>query len=138
MPIIPADPANSASGRDDLPDPLRSLPSQTRVSTAQSSARPSHPEASAVACGGAPSTERIIALLRGMSMIPSAKVTVRTGPLCAGAWQYTVIVVAGREPLQVLTRGVPEALTLVTAGTDVCIPVVRASAPAGILTLTHC
>jgi hypothetical protein len=138
LPIADPATASGASSRDVLPDPLRSLPPLTRVPTVSSPARPSYPEVSAVACAGYPSAERIISLLRGASMISSTRVTVRTGPLCAGSWQYTVIAVAGREPLQVLTKGVPESLTLVTAGTDVCTPEVRAAAPAGILTLTHC
>jgi hypothetical protein len=69
-------------------------------------------------------------------MLPrDVRVTVRTGPLCAGDWQYTVLAVTGHEELQVVTRGKPTELELVTAGTDVCGVEVRAAAPPGIRTL---
>jgi hypothetical protein len=61
-----------------------------------------------------------------------------TGPLCAGSWQYTVMNVPGREALQVVTRGSGGALTVVTAGTYVCIPEVVGAAPAGIVSAAHC
>ncbi|HKT02472.1 MAG TPA: hypothetical protein VJT31_23335, partial [Rugosimonospora sp.] len=103
------------------------------------SAPPSFAEASAVACGGYPAVGRIIALLRRNQVVPaSSALTASIGPLCAGGWQYTVFTSAGREPLQVVTQGAPASLTLVTAGTDVCTPLVQTQAPAGILAATHC
>jgi hypothetical protein len=45
---------------------------------------------------------------------------------------------AGREPLQVVTQGAPNALQLVTAGTEVCSVPVRTQAPSGILMVAHC
>ncbi len=93
----------------------------------------------AVSCAGHPGAERVIALLKTKGVLAgSASVTVQVGPLCAGSWQYTVLSVTGREPLQVVTRGAPEALQLVTAGTDVCSGTVRTQAPAGIVSLAHC
>ena len=91
----------------------------------------------AVPCRSGPSGDRVIALLRGSAgVLPrTARVQVRTGPLCAGGWQYTVLDVTGHEQLQVVTRGRPSALKLVTAGTDVCGVEVRAVAPPGIRTL---
>jgi hypothetical protein len=68
----------------------------------------------------------------------STAVTVRTGPLCAGTWQYSVLAVAGREPLQVLTKGAPGQLVFVTAGTNVCAVEVMIAAPPGILTAARC
>jgi hypothetical protein len=65
-------------------------------------------------------------------------VTVDTGPLCAGTWQYTVVLVPNREPLAVVTRGRPGALELVTAGTNVCSIPVRTEAPIGIRTAATC
>jgi hypothetical protein len=65
-------------------------------------------------------------------------VTVPIGPLCAGTWQYTVLTVTGREPLQVVSRGTPQALQLVSAGTDICSVELRAAAPPGILSVAHC
>lgn len=97
-------------------------------------------ERTAVPCAGRPSGEQIIALLRRTGgFIPSgANATVTTGPMCAGTWQYTVVAVPGRDPLQVVTKGAPTALELVTAGTDVCTVDVRALAPAGIRAITRC
>lgn len=97
-------------------------------------------EAVAVSCRGRPSADQVITLLRRTpDLLPrGATVTVQTGPLCAGTWQYTVVAVPDREPLQVVTKGAPAALTLVTAGTDVCSVPVRTGAPAGILTVAHC
>ena len=79
----------------------------------------------------------MIALLRRSSSLLPTGITVTApapGPLCAGDWQYTVLQVADREPLQVVSRGPATSLTLVTAGTDVCSIPVRTAAPAGIRT----
>ncbi|MCZ7440722.1 hypothetical protein O7598_30335 [Micromonospora sp. WMMC241] len=93
------------------------------------------PDPAATPCRGAPSGSRIVTLLRGSAgVLPrNVRVTLRTGPLCAEGWHYTVLAVAGHEELQVVTRG--RTPTLVTAGTDVCGVEVRATAPAGIRTL---
>lgn len=95
---------------------------------------PTFAEFSAVDCAGRPSGSQVISFLRRTSrLLPSgARVTVTAGPLCAGEWQYTVLQVSGREPLQVVSSGAPDALRLVTAGTDVCSAEVRATAPYGI------
>jgi hypothetical protein len=97
-------------------------------------------EATAVSCAGYPTGEQVVALLRRTAgILPSgAAATIRMGPLCAGTWQYTVVVVPDHDPLQVVTKGAPSALELVTAGTDVCTPSVKASAPPGIRALTKC
>ncbi|MFI7430929.1 hypothetical protein ACIBPB_28435 [Micromonospora sp. NPDC049836] len=88
-------------------------------------------------CPAGPSGDRVVSLLRGAAgVLPrDVRVRVRTGPLCAGDWQYTVLEVTGHEELQVVTRGGPSALKLVTAGTDVCSVEVRAAGPPGIRTL---
>ncbi|WP_319459279.1 hypothetical protein [Micromonospora sp. RTP1Z1] len=88
-------------------------------------------------CPAGPSGDRVVSLLRGSAgVLPrDVRVTVRTGPLCAEDWQYTVLDVTGHEELQVVTRGRPGALKLVTAGTDVCGVEVRAAGPPGIRTL---
>ncbi|MFI1196929.1 hypothetical protein ACH4T9_27230 [Micromonospora sp. NPDC020750] len=95
------------------------------------------PDLVATACREGPSGDRVITLLRGSAdVLPRAVgVRVRTGPLCAGDWQYTVLQVTGHEELQVVTRGRPGALELVTAGTDVCTIEVRVAGPTGIRTL---
>lgn len=91
----------------------------------------------AVACRTGPSADRVIRLVRGSAgVLPGGTgVKARTGPLCADGWQYTVLQVSGYEDLTVVSRGGPESLQLVTAGTDVCTIEVRTGAPAGIRTL---
>ncbi|WP_173057427.1 hypothetical protein [Phytohabitans houttuyneae] len=99
------------------------------------SATPTFGEAAAVLCHGQPSATQVMALLRSSSgILPrNTRATVRSDtPLCAGTWQYSVIEVAQRDPLLVVTRGAPGSLTLVAAGTNVCNIPVRTSAPAGI------
>ncbi|WP_438941275.1 hypothetical protein [Micromonospora craterilacus] len=89
------------------------------------------------ACHGSPSQQRIVDLVRGRNgLLPrNAKVRVRTGPLCAADWHFTVLDVTGYEPLQVVTRDQAGTLRLVTAGTDVCSVEVRVAGPTGIRTL---
>ena len=122
--------------------PVPSTTPSTSATPSQSppaSAVPSFGAAYPVACAGYPAASTVVALVRSGHVISrTARVTVTLGPMCAGGWQYTVLSLAGREPLQVVTRGTPAALTLVTAGTDVCTPLVRTQAPPGILSLTHC
>ncbi|MDG4806844.1 hypothetical protein O7634_08775 [Micromonospora sp. WMMD1120] len=91
----------------------------------------------ATACRNGPTGQQVVGLLRGRAgVLPTnVRVQVRTGPLCAGEWQFTVVGVTGHEELQVVTRGSRSAPSLVTAGTDVCTIEVRATAPVGIRTL---
>ncbi|MEU1399811.1 hypothetical protein ABZ403_27570 [Micromonospora zamorensis] len=91
----------------------------------------------ATACRNGPTGQRVVQLLRGRAGVLPAnvRVQVRTGPLCAADWQFTVLEVTGHEELQVVTRGQAAAPTLVTAGTDVCTIEVRATGPAGIRAL---
>jgi hypothetical protein len=98
------------------------------------------PETTTSACAGRPSISQVIAALRRDRDLLPANVTPRatTGPLCAGPWQYTVIDVSGHDPLQVVTRGSVDSLTVVTAGTYVCTPEVAGTAPPGILAAAHC
>jgi hypothetical protein len=122
------------------PSPSVIPPSPPFPPSATGSVAPTFSEAYAVSCAGYPSGEEVIALLRRTPglLSRSVRVTVRTGPLCAGSWQYTVVAVAGREPLAAVTRGRPGALRLVTAGTDVCSIPVRTGAPAGIRDAAAC
>jgi hypothetical protein len=93
----------------------------------------------AVASNGRPSGAQVVALLHRSSVLPTGvAVTVTTGPLCAGSWQYTVVSATGREPLYVLSRGAPQSLSLVTAGTNVCTVEVRTNAPPGIRAAARC
>ncbi|MFC7764406.1 hypothetical protein ACFQY4_45335 [Catellatospora bangladeshensis] len=59
-------------------------------------------------------------------------------PVCAGTWQYTVVSIPDREPLQVVTKGAPAVLEVVTAGTDICTIEVRNFAPPGIRIAASC
>jgi len=94
----------------------------------------------AAPCANRPSGDQVIAVVRRQrSLLPAgATVTVTTGPLCSGSWQYTVLEVPNREPLQVVTKGAPESLAFVTAGTNVCTVEVRAYAPPGIQSTAKC
>jgi hypothetical protein len=98
------------------------------------------PEGYVQACNGRPTAEQVVAVVRRQpSLLPSgATVTVKTGPLCAGTWQYMVLTVVDREPLQVMTRGVPQSPTFVTAGTDVCTIDVLAGAPIALQRAANC
>ncbi|MGC4885878.1 hypothetical protein [Micromonospora sp. DT227] len=121
-----ATPTPTASATPIVPA-VPSLPART----------PPAPDPVAVPCRGTPSGDRIVAMLRGSAgVLPrNVRITVRTGPLCAEGWQYTVLAVSGHEELQVVTRGRSGTPRLVTAGTDVCGVEVRATAPTGIRTL---
>ncbi|HEY3007998.1 MAG TPA: hypothetical protein VGJ63_08025 [Micromonosporaceae bacterium] len=118
--------------------PPTQLPSQ--APTAPPVVAPTFGEEYAVSCAGYPSGDAVVALLRRTPGLLSAnaRVAVRTGPLCAGTWQYTVVAVGGRDPLAAVTRGKPDALRLVTAGTDVCSIPVRTAAPPGIQFAAAC
>ena len=120
--------------------PARSAPETSAASPSVAAAAPSFGELVALPCAGRPGVDAVVALLRRTPGAPpsSVAVTVQSGPLCAGGWQYTVVLPDRREPLQVVTRGEPDALTMVTAGTDVCTIEVRSAAPQGIRSAAHC
>jgi hypothetical protein len=94
----------------------------------------------ATPCTGGPTGSQVVAALRHNGTLLPAGVTptVAQAPVCAGSWQYTVLAVPGLDQLDVVTKGRPAALTVVTAGTDVCTPDVTNAAPAGILSAAHC
>jgi hypothetical protein len=108
--------------------------------TPTGSPAPTFAEGYATDCNGYPSGAEVIRVLRRTSgLLPAGlTVTVQTGPLCAGTWQYTILAAPNREPLGVVTKGRPGALRLVTAGTDVCNIPVRTEAPAGIRAAAGC
>jgi hypothetical protein len=116
------------------------LPTIAPRPTPTKPAAPTFSEAYAVDCAGYPTGAQIVRLLRRTPGLIGRgdRVTVRTGPLCAGTWQYTVITVPGSEPLAAVTKGRPSELSLVTAGTDVCSIPVRTAAPPGILAAAAC
>src|SRR5688572_12072602 len=86
----------------------------------------------AVACNGRPTGEQVLVVVRRSNVLPAgAQASVKSGPLCAGTWQYTVVAVTGADPMDVVTRGAPNSLTLITAGTNACTAKVRVEAPQG-------
>ncbi|WP_432833271.1 hypothetical protein [Dactylosporangium sp. CA-092794] len=97
-------------------------------------------EAYVTYCNGRPSGEQVIAAVRHWNAhLPAGNgVSVQKQPVCAGIWQYTVLTVTGREPLRVITKGDPAALSVVTAGTDPCTVEVRATAPTALLAAVEC
>ncbi|MFE9689744.1 hypothetical protein [Micromonospora sp. NPDC005806] len=130
----PATPAVAATA---TPTPTPSATPSAPATPAQPAPVPSPSDLVATPCPSGPSGDRVVALLRGPARVlpRNVRVKVRTGPLCAGGWQYTVLEVTGHEELQVVTQGKPTDLKLVTAGTDVCSAEVRAAGPPGIRTL---
>lgn len=117
--------------------PSFTLPSLSAPPSATTSA---FPEAVATACLGRPTADQVIAAVRRKtSILPAAgTITVVQQPTCAGTWQYTVVSIPDREPLQVVTKGAPAALEVVTAGTDICTIEVRNFAPPGIRIAASC
>ncbi|MET7418124.1 hypothetical protein [Dactylosporangium sp. NPDC005555] len=91
-------------------------------------------------CNGRPTGEQVIAAVRkARPGLPTGSgLTVKTGPLCAGVWQYTILTVTNSEPLQIMSKGAPASLTIVTAGTDPCSVEVKATAPLALLRTADC
>jgi hypothetical protein len=111
----------------------------TRTTTIPSASASGFGTLVAVACNGKPTGEQVLSLLRRNGVVAAqAGARVTNGPLCAGTWQYTVVAMADVEPIDVVTRGAPNALTLVTAGTNPCTARVRAEAPQGIRSALRC
>ena len=129
---VPSPSTVPTTGRPVIPLPL---PSATTPG-----AEATFAENYAVACLGRPSGDQVIAMLRATTkLLPrTGTIAVPTGPLCAGNWQYTILTVTGKDPLQVVTQGAPKAMKLVTAGTNVCSVDVRTHAPVGIIAAARC
>jgi hypothetical protein len=100
------------------------------------------PEEIAISCEsgpGSPEADELLALLRSEGMLaPGVDAEVTEGPLCSGDWQYAVVTVPDRDPLQLVSRGRAGDLELITAGTDVCSVEVRFQAPPGIQGIAAC
>ena len=111
--------------------PTTTRPTPTRLTTP--------PPAPAPACTAGPTGEQILAVVRGRSGVPAdQELKINDGPFCAGEWQFATVGLvsdANSEPLLAVTRGRPESLQLVEAGTDVCSDVVERDAPPGIRVL---
>jgi hypothetical protein len=129
----------SPSGPPASPSSRRPAPPPTPTRTTSSPSPSGFQTLVAVACNGKPTGAQVIALLRRRGVVPAqVTVTVTKGPLCAGTWQYTEVSMPDAEPIDVVTRGAPQSLALVTAGTDACTAGVRAGAPLGIRTVLGC
>jgi hypothetical protein len=128
----------SPSGPIGASSPVRSVP-PPRPSRTTSPSPSGFGTLVAVACNGKPTGAQVVALLRRTGVLPAqARATVTNGPLCAGTWQYTEVSMPDAEPIDVVSRGTPEALALVTAGTDTCTAKVRTEAPPGIRSVLRC
>lgn len=138
--VVPlATPSGTAAARPGVPSAPPSVPDggpTLEVPLPSAATSSGFDEAYAVSCAGRPSADRVLALLRTKGVPASA--TIQAGPLCAGTWQYTVVLVSPRQPVQVITQGPPDRLELVTMGTDVCTIPVKTQAPLGIQTVAHC
>jgi hypothetical protein len=107
----------------------------TPTPTPMTTPSPSPTDSGLTPCGNDPSQAQVTSLLRRTANLPrNARVTFQVGPLCAEDWQYSVVVVPDREPLQAVTTGPANALRLVTAGTEVCTIRIRAEAPTAVRT----
>lgn len=134
VPIPTSAPRPSATGR---PTPL---PSVSASQSPTPSPAASFSETYYVACLGRPSGEQVVAAVRAKTnLLPrNGTIGVTTGPLCSGTWQYTILQAPNKDPLLVVTKGTPTALSIVTAGSDVCTITVRTQAPAGLLSAARC
>ncbi len=96
----------------------------------------SSPSPTATRCSAGPTRAQLLAAVRASPGVPSgAVVQVIEGPYCSRGWQYAEVGIQATpapEPLLVITRGRPSALTVVEIGTDVCSAKVTADAPPAI------
>jgi hypothetical protein len=100
----------------------------TTLPTLPTGPAPSH----APRCTGEPTGAQILAKAKTSAAVPDQNVTVTDGPYCAGGWSFTTLGMPEAEPLSVIAIGSGATLELVTVGTDVCNPTVKAQAPTGI------
>ncbi|MER7002898.1 hypothetical protein ABT297_07610 [Dactylosporangium sp. NPDC000555] len=119
------------------PEPIRPRASPSRSGSPSPSG---FSEAYVTYCNGRPSGEQVVAVVRrNRANLPAGNgVAVWKAPVCSGTWQYTVLTVTGSEPLRVITKGDPAALTVVTMGSDPCTAEVRATAPPALLATVDC
>lgn len=93
----------------------------------------------ATGCGGEPGEGELLEILQDEGLLDQdAEAEFAEGPLCSADWQWARIRVPDLDPLQVVTRGEPGDLELVSAGTDVCSVEVRVQAPPGIQGAASC
>ncbi len=130
-------PASSAPAVPDpaLPPPGFTLPPPPAPVFPPPTSR-SSPSPTATRCSAGPTRAQVLAAVRASPGVPSgAALHVTDGPYCARGWQYAEVgtrATPAPEPLIVITRGRPAALTVVEVGTDVCSAKVTAEAPPAI------
>ena len=114
-------------------------PGTVRTTTAATTKSPTPTPSHAARCSTSPTRAQIITLVEGQPGVPDKALTVAEGPYCSGDWSFSTVQVSGEttdppEPLMVVATGT-KTLTLVAAGSDVCIDRVVDDAPAGIRVL---
>jgi hypothetical protein len=122
------------------PLPTQPVPAPTPTRTTRPTTRPTTPPPPpAPKCRTGPTAAQVLAVVTGGDGVPAGKeLTVTKGPFCAGTWQFSTVVLKAEpdsEPLQVVTTGRPDDLTLLEAGADVCSDRVQRQAPPGIRVL---
>lgn len=134
VPVQPSTPLFPTGFPTAYPTTTYVVPTRTTTTTPPATSptpTPSH----APRCGAEPTGAQIIALVKEQPAVPDGTLAVTDGPYCSGDWGFTTIGKTGAEPLSVVTTGKGATLALVTLGTDVCNPQVKAEAPAGIRVL---
>ena len=116
--------------------PPVAVPTTRRTPRTTTTTRPAPTTSPAPPCTGGPTREQVLSLVRTAPGVPTEPtgLAVSEGPFCAGVWQLSLVVIQGqtRDPLLVVTRGSPGAITLIAAGGDVCTDEVESGAPPGI------
>ena len=107
----------------------------SRTPTTPATTSPSPTPSQAARCTGEPTGPQVIEVARREPAVPDQNLVVVDGPYCSGLWSFTMIGMTGEESISVVTTGTGSTLALVTAGTDVCNPRVKAEAPPGIRVL---
>ena len=112
----------------------------TATTTPPTTISPTPTPSHAPRCTGAPTGAQILTLIKGKPGIPNTTLKVHSGPYCSGEWSFTTVEKSGAnpdqlEPLIVVATGKDTTLTLIAAGSEVCIDQVQTTAPPGIRVL---
>lgn len=143
--LVGCGPPPEVAPTPDAPLPTPETPVSPGTAPPSAAGRPTDPPPTsvddAVDCAGEPDGSHVLAVLQDAGLwgdTGEAGPEFSEGPLCADGWQFSVITVPERDPLQVITSGDTDELALVTAGTDVCTIEVRVHAPPGIRRVAGC
>ncbi|MBL7261469.1 hypothetical protein [Paractinoplanes lichenicola] len=132
-PAYPTTPAYPTGG-------VTTLPPTTAPVTPTETVSPTPRPSPAPRCPAQPTGPQILALIKGYAGIPDKPMRIYEGPFCSGQWSFATVEVTGEdaddlEPLMVVATGAGATLTLVAAGSDVCVSRVETTAPSGIRVL---